>query len=200
MAEEERFDLIEESDRGCVIVGASILEGYLAEDIERAFLINGLSKRYIKTSFDGNGAVGTFSSKVLIARGFGLIDDDIFHDLMVIRKLRNEFAHSPLSASFDDISVKAKIDSLRFSVLAKESMADFKRFDVAPDANKEGRPLKEWDINAAGYVKYYKSLFCIIVSRIEIQLLEVRYARLSRQINSAKTSSLPADEIPKPDR
>lgn len=35
MAEEERFDLIEESDRGCVIVGASILEGYLAEDIER---------------------------------------------------------------------------------------------------------------------------------------------------------------------
>jgi mannitol operon repressor len=197
MAEKEKFDLIEESDRGCVIVGAAILEGYLAEDIEQAFLLNGLSNRYIKSSFDGNGAVGTFSSKVLIARGFGLIDDDVFHDLMVIRKLRNEFAHSPLSASFNDLSVKAKIDSLRFSVLAKESMAGFKRFSVTPDAVKEGRPLKEWDVNAAGYVKYYKSLFCIIVSRIEIRLLQIRCARLGVQINSAKTSNVAADEIKK---
>jgi mannitol operon repressor len=200
MAEKEKFDLIEESDRGCVIVGAAILEGYLAEDIEQAFLLNGLSNRYIKSSFDGNGAVGAFSSKVIIARGFGLIDDDVFHDLMVIRKLRNEFAHSPVSASFNDVSVKAKIDSLRFSVSAKESMAGFKRYSVATETVKEGRPLKEWDVNAAGYVKYYKSLFCIIVSRIEIRFLELRYARLSRRIDLAKTSSVSADAIHEPDR
>lgn len=195
MAEKEKFDLIEESDRGCVIVGAAILEGYLAEDIEQAFLRNGLSNRYIKSSFDGNGPVGTFSSKVLIARGFGLIDDDIFHDLMVIRKLRNEFAHSPLSTSFNDLSVKAKIDSLRFCVSAKESMTGIKRFSIKPEATKEGRPLKEWDLNAAGYVKYYKSLFCLIVSSIEIRFLELQNARLNRQlIDLAKTSNISVDE------
>lgn len=174
----KKFDLIEESDRGCVIVGAAILEQYLVDDITSEFRRNGLSSRYIQSSFDGNGPLATLSSKILIARGFGLIDDNILHDLMLVRKLRNEFAHSPSSASFDDASVKAKIKSLFFFDAVKLLMANTKIYNfIDIEGVDKTEVVKDWHASAAGYHRLHKVVFCLIVKQIELEISRFRLRR-----------------------
>lgn len=158
-----------ESDRGCVIVGAVILETRLVDDLTSLFMRNSLSKRYIANMFDGNGALGNFSSKVLLARGIGLITDEVFHDLMVIRKMRNEFAHTLNNISFSDPVVKARIDSMFFARRAKESMKENPAFNLSE--KRDGDPIFS-----------YKSIFCIAVKDMEVYLLETRALRAGWKI------------------
>lgn len=60
-----RMSLIEESDRGCVLMATAFIEDkitYMVQD-----------KNVQKNIFEGNGAIGTFSSKIDLAFLLGLI-------------------------------------------------------------------------------------------------------------------------------
>ena len=123
---------------------------------------NGLSNRYAVKIFDGNGGLGTFSSKAQVARGFSLIGEDVFHDLMVLRKLRNEFAHAQKPCTFSDQKVISQIDSMRFAQGQKETWSrEFSNGGVIEQ-------LKEKNVLA------YKFLFCAAVKDIHIAILESR--------------------------
>lgn len=165
----ETATLMNESDRGCVIVAAVILEKRLVDDLTSIFKLNELSNRYITHMFDGNGALGNFSSKVLLARGIGLISEDVFHDLMVVRKMRNEFAHSLNDISFLDPAVKGRIDSMFFARQAKEIMRGIPAFNLSD--NMEGEAVFS-----------YKSIFCVAVKNMEVYLLESRALRAGLKI------------------
>ncbi|CAN7407176.1 hypothetical protein HCG53_13695 [Pseudomonas brassicacearum] len=167
----ETKTLINESDRGCVIIAAVILEKRLVDDISAIFAKNELSNRYMSHIFDGNGALGNFSSKILVAKGMGLISGEVMHDLMVIRKMRNEFAHSLTDVSFSDPKVKSRIDSMFFARRAKESMKDNPAFNLSDDPN--GPPVYS-----------YKSIFCIAVKDLDIYLLEARVLRSGLKIRA----------------
>lgn len=80
--------LSKESDRGKVLVSTGYLEQVL-KDILRAYFIDGESADALFAS----GALATFSARAAACHALGLISDDEFHDIQLIRKIRNYLAH-----------------------------------------------------------------------------------------------------------
>lgn len=85
------LDLLnKESERGQVLISAGFLEQQLKE-ILRAFMIdNGGASELFN---GGNAPLATFSSRIAACFALGLITDGEHHDISLIRKIRNEFAH-----------------------------------------------------------------------------------------------------------
>ena len=103
--------LQQESERGQVLISASMLDDLLMKTLQ-AFLIKGRSAERLLTGF--NAPLGTFSARIEASHAMGLISDEEHHDATVIRKIRNEFAHT-LTASFDDQSIKDQCAALHYS-------------------------------------------------------------------------------------
>lgn len=90
-----------ESDRACGILFASWVELL----VERA--IKYKLKRDPPTAlFDFEGPLGTFSAKIMMAYALELFGSKTNHDLLLIRTIRNEFAHCQLPLRFDVPEVK----------------------------------------------------------------------------------------------
>ena len=103
--------LADESDRARVIVVACWMEEFL-----KVKLMNEFSKgnaRSRKALFSENGPFATFSAKINAVFCAGWIDDDVYHDVQVIRKLRNAYAHSYNPVSLDDGDTRRLVESLR---------------------------------------------------------------------------------------
>jgi hypothetical protein len=103
--------LRKESERGEVMISASVLDDLLRKTVE-AFLVVGGSAEKLLTGF--NAPLGSFSSRIEAAHALGLISDEEFHDANVIRKIRNEFAHT-LTTSFEDQNITDQCVTLYFS-------------------------------------------------------------------------------------
>ena len=96
------------SERGEVLVVASILEDLLRQCIEAHVVAH----RDIKQLTNGSTApVGTFFSRILVSFAIGLIPEDEYTELNLIRKIRNEFAHHT-NATFQSQSVAKRCASL----------------------------------------------------------------------------------------
>ncbi len=87
-----------ESDRGCVLICGAMAENGLQTIIETRLTLQALKNP--DELFDYEGPLGTFSRKIKMAYGFGLIADDIRRDLDRIKDIRNAFAHSRRPISF----------------------------------------------------------------------------------------------------
>lgn len=81
-----------ESDRGCALVAAVVLDEMLGN----------LLKAYLQDSPAGivsalldlpNAPLGTFSARIKMLRALGVLPSDVFHDLELIREIRNLAAH-----------------------------------------------------------------------------------------------------------
>lgn len=96
-----------ESDRGAALVAASMLDERL-EQILNAFLIESSAAKELTSGF--NAPLGTFSSRASAAAALGLIQDNEFKEITLIRKIRNEFGHGwePLSFDAENIAVHAR--------------------------------------------------------------------------------------------
>lgn len=167
-----KFELIDESDRGAVIVAAALLEDDLNEILKEIVQRNGLSAKYIKEMFDLNGPLSSFSSKILICYGFGIISKDIFDDLTKIRKLRNKFAHSSDKVDFLSSEIEDQVADIQCCVEASKSIVG-KMFKGRGNnlADRTDLPtLEDWEARAKGFVKYTKSVFCIGISLLRIKL------------------------------
>jgi hypothetical protein len=80
--------LSKETDRACGVLGGSVLD----TSMERL-----LRKRLHKRQDDllgPNGPLSSFSTRIAAAHGLQWIDDATASDLDVVRKIRNDFAHS----------------------------------------------------------------------------------------------------------
>jgi len=103
--------LSEESDRARVIVIACWIDEFL-----KVKLMNEFSKGNAmahKALFSNSGPFATFSAKINAAFCAGWIDSDVHHDIQVIRKLRNIFAHSYNPVSLDEGDIRNLIQSLK---------------------------------------------------------------------------------------
>jgi hypothetical protein len=103
--------LSDESDRARVIVVACWIEEFLKVKLMNEFSKGNAGAR--KTLFSNNGPFATFSAKINAAFCAGWIDSDVYHDIQVIRKLRNTFAHSYNPVSFDEGETRNLIQSLK---------------------------------------------------------------------------------------
>jgi len=167
-------DLIEESDRGCVLVAAAMLE----EGLEKIFRATFESKRASKTLqdslFDSNGPLATFSAKIKLAYALALISSDAHEDLEEVRRLRNEAAHTARDFDFLDDSVGRRVESIH---CVQRFRGSFKRYSPKYHRRAEGskagrhadqsdsgvrvRPKSEAHLRVAGFLKYRKAIFAL---------------------------------------
>lgn len=116
--------LLPESDRGAVLVAAAFVDAQL-EALLAARLVQSIDpaedlkderlKQYPKSVFADARLLQSTSSKEMIAFMCGLISQQEFRECKMIRDIRNSFAHSIFTASFDIQSVRDRCESLRKS-------------------------------------------------------------------------------------
>lgn len=102
--------LLKESDRGVALIGAEILNLLIEGLLKKKFLDDPNS---IKKLTNGQGApLSSLYSKTLLAYGMGLISNDEYNDLQIIRNVRNKFAHSFTELVFSNKRISTEIEKL----------------------------------------------------------------------------------------
>jgi DNA-binding MltR family transcriptional regulator len=86
-----------ESDRGAVLAAAAYLDERLSEMLKVFFAD---VKQADELLFGVNAPLGTYSARINAAYSLGLIQENEFNELNIIRKIRNEFGHSWKGVSF----------------------------------------------------------------------------------------------------
>jgi DNA-binding MltR family transcriptional regulator len=81
-----------EADRGCILLGVSMLDEQLKIFFEK-MLPHETSVKKRKELFDGRGPFGTLSSKLNIAHVCQLLPVNIIESIHKLRSLRNDLAH-----------------------------------------------------------------------------------------------------------
>jgi DNA-binding MltR family transcriptional regulator len=99
-----RSELQSQSDRGAAIVGVALLDDKLRTILEFAFP-NPLSKRQTKGLFGPTAPLGSYDAKVRLASALGLFADDLVHDLNILGRVRNKFAHDLSIREFADPAI-----------------------------------------------------------------------------------------------
>lgn len=123
--------LNQESDRGMVLVSGGFLENQLKTTLE-AFLREVPSTTRL---FDGpTGPFASLSARILACHAMGLINDNEYEDLQIIRKLRNKFAHE-IHASFDDTLTRDQCLCLHHGPSNKISAQDGRKIKFPPRLN-----------------------------------------------------------------
>jgi hypothetical protein len=107
-----RSALSKETDRGCALFASSYLEKALSDLIYCALAFD---KNIEKDLFSGTTPLATFSSRIKIAYYLGKISKVEKRDLELIRKIRNEFAHSADPIDFETHKIKSQCSELSFS-------------------------------------------------------------------------------------
>jgi DNA-binding MltR family transcriptional regulator len=92
-----------ESDRGCILVGASVLEEMLDELLKKTLSIHHHSKKHaVEPLFGVIGPLSTFSAKIKLAYALDAFPQWCFEDLEKIRRIRNSAAHEYSSKTFEN--------------------------------------------------------------------------------------------------
>ena len=130
-----------ESPRGKVLVACSFLEEQLKNVIE-AYLIEDSDTELLLEGF--NAPLGSLSSRIKAAHCLGLISDIEYADCNILRKIRNEFAHSH-HASFEDNKCKDLCANLHLSAkdygdVVVGALGQFTTASVALISNLVNRP------------------------------------------------------------
>jgi DNA-binding MltR family transcriptional regulator len=128
-------ELMTESDRGCILVGANVLDDFLEEKLKTALVKNSHAlKHAVAPLFGSMGPLGTFSAKIKLAYGLGLIPKYCFTDLEKIRRIRNVAAHEYSAMSFESPEIIQITRTLEAADRAVQSFYD-KKFDTKPQAD-----------------------------------------------------------------
>ena len=108
-----------ETDRSSAILGAAFLDELLAKLIARFILEDDQTANDLLRGAFAPG--GTFSSRILIVFSLGLISSDERHDLQLINRIRNKFAHELSGISFEQDSIKAQCNQFILPKLGEEA-------------------------------------------------------------------------------
>jgi DNA-binding MltR family transcriptional regulator len=160
----ERIDLTNESDRGCVLAGAAMLEESIEARFRSIFDTRHIPKHLQDSLFNSNGPLATFSGKIKLGYALGLFSRETFSDLEVIRKLRNEAAHVWKEFDFTNKAIGLKIESLKCVNSHKTKLphhsfsTDPSTKSVATESTRNSSPhrekvLSEARARLAGYIK-----------------------------------------------
>ena len=104
-------ELKSESDRGAAILAAVWIEELLTRKFKSLFSKGNSDAR--KKLFDNNGFSSSFSSKIKAAYRQGWLDQDTYHDINLVRKIRNTFAHHLHGISLETAELKDLINQFK---------------------------------------------------------------------------------------
>jgi hypothetical protein len=99
-----------ESDRGCILVVAALIENVL-KDYIKARLV-GANKKDDELFDGGNAPLGNLSAKIDMAFRLGLIQSKEKKQLHLMRKIRNDCAHNPENQFFDSQSIQYRMQEI----------------------------------------------------------------------------------------
>ncbi len=106
-----------EGDRVVAIIGAAFLDAIL-ERLIASFLIDNKEAGEL---FTYPGPFDSFGARIKAAYVLGLLTREEYHDLTIIKEVRNEFAHSMTGGSFSEQSVADRCSLLKYSNRSFES-------------------------------------------------------------------------------
>lgn len=92
------------SDRAIGIIAASLVEIHLTKLLKQAFITEvkqANKETVLERMFNSSAPLGVFSSKIRMAYLMGLISEEFFRNLEIMREIRNRFAHYTEIGSFD---------------------------------------------------------------------------------------------------
>ena len=123
-----RSELVKESDRGVALYATAHIDTEI-EKLLRKKLVG--SEKHLKEILSFNGPLGTFSSKIKLSYSLGLIDKVMMDDINILRKIRNEFAHSDEAVSFDTQNIKDLCCNLQLNIREENVPSRTKFMNVA---------------------------------------------------------------------
>jgi DNA-binding MltR family transcriptional regulator len=102
--------LINESDRGFVLLTASRMDELLKE-LHKVYIKSKTSPetKLLKDLFAVHAPLYILSAKIKLAFGYGLISKDDYHDLELLRDMRNDAAHTVQEFAFRHPATRKKI-------------------------------------------------------------------------------------------
>lgn len=141
-------ELHNESDRAAAILGAAFLDESLHQLLLSA--VTG-GPRVAARLLDRDRPLSTFGARVLSAYAFGLISQDEFDELEIIRTIRNAFAHREHSLSFSTQSISDRAARLNSGRLLLEGLQDL---PITP------RKIFDTSVAVLAMLLGYRHLFC----------------------------------------
>ena len=157
-----------ESDRGSIILASIWIENLLERKL-RALFTKGNSRNRQRL-FDLNGPFSSFASKILAAYTIGWIDSDVFHDLELLRKIRNKFAHTIDVKHFEDVAVKKLINEFK---IPHRHYSDWSELNAASTSDGRGLILytsSEPPENAAEPLNIQRLRYQLLVSLLTVEV------------------------------
>lgn len=104
------FDVLNnESDLACVVIGAAFIDTALASLLARKFIASSVSDKMLAST----GVLGTFSTRADLAYCLGLIKKKSqYKDILIVGRIRNQFAHNHLKLSFKEPEIRELCNQL----------------------------------------------------------------------------------------
>lgn len=100
--------LSEMDDRGCAVVGASILEAIMEKFLQRRLTV--CDPILSAQLFNNRGPLSDFHGKIIVSQAAGYITEYMATELLIVKSIRNAFAHAVVDVSFGSAEVQAKLD------------------------------------------------------------------------------------------
>jgi hypothetical protein len=179
------FALESELSYGTSDRAVAVLMGAIVEDTLRSLVLShmreDLNSEDRNRLFGPDGAMGTFSTKTMLAYALKIIGPITRHDLDLLRTLRNEFAHSRRPLNFGvkevaDVCAELKFPDLPGVYTPKSYL------ESAPDREA----LKDAIDTTHPRTRYFRACHNIAY----------RMMRMSPGAASLDTTELPADPLP----
>ncbi len=181
-------ELERETDRGCLIIGAEILNAELEALLRSVLTLDPRSvKKVVDPLFLNYAPLSSFDARIQIAFALRLIPHEIKLTLDLLRKLRNEFAHEPGPLTFTDPACKDRLRTLLSSGELPLGMDESDLTRIEPGRPKLRRALAFKIIFIAGRISYYREA----VTRGDHPAITVKRTIPS---TAAKSASRPEDQ------
>jgi DNA-binding MltR family transcriptional regulator len=108
-----------EAPRSTAILIAALVDDELTNYMRRQL---SAPTKLVDRLFEQRGPFGTLSSKIDCAHALGWLGEEVWKNLHLIRKIRNEFAHNPNIKSFDRDPVLSHLNEMIFDCTVLERM------------------------------------------------------------------------------
>lgn len=209
--------LLDESERGAIIIGAEKVQEQLSKLIER--ILPNKSRKYKKKLLKYPGVLSSFSAKIELAYAFRLISEELRISLNHLRNIRNKAAHSSNSfsiandARFEKIftvaSTPLQLENIVLSLMFNSDFGDIhseQRFQNMTEEEKREELNKM--IEDAGFMEeverqiprwkliYGLSMICVLIKIEEDKILKVlgesitwSELKINKEVNKKENSN-----------
>jgi len=113
-------DIQKEPDRGVPLVAVAFLDDVLGKLLEAYFIDNSKTIRYI---LEYPGALCNFAVRADLAYCLGLLPEQTYNDIILIRKIRNRFGHSHHPVNFENEEIAGLCQKLYFANLSLQTLS-----------------------------------------------------------------------------